>query len=543
MSGPGLSTNLPPTDAGIAVVLERVAAQERKIAAAGVALADAKLQLTDADAVFAEAKSRYQILEDAFNAARSVYWKDLDTHRRVQSAVTSAQSLLDEAVREMVVVRAPLHPVRRTPLEVLGLIFEFYVDHLDLFEKTPANFRRQPFILAGVCSHWRRAALLHTRIWAGIDIRLDTIKSKNVPTWRQYLMTMFARAGKAALSLRIKRSREAMNYDAPLVKILHPALQRCHSLHINIYRLNKKDNILPLVQAELPVLRRLRVEVQGTDRAVDLTRCLRHAPMLRSLAGCFHGRGDTLHLPELVGASLESCSLAFACNLLQSAGSLRTLRLKTSMDYDSPLPPVSDHVSQVTTLTLECDAEEEDRMAEFFHHACFTAVTSLSLAGPDWAVQRRMALFRLAAQHLGSTLTTLHIQLIRDIQLNRAFSMHLFFTGLSLCSELTHLKLDATFRLQSELAELCEFLGTPSKDAGASGIWVCPKLRTLDIGGCSFARECDQGAIATMLERRLEAANNDAVAAVLRPSRITRVVHSRSACSALDAAIRALFSE
>ncbi|KZV91471.1 hypothetical protein EXIGLDRAFT_837111 [Exidia glandulosa HHB12029] len=459
MSGPGLSTNLPATDAGVAVVLERVAAQEQKIAAAGVALADAKLQLTDADAVFAEAKARYQIVEKAFNAARDVYWKDLDAHRRVQSAVTSAQTLLDAAVREMDVVRAPLHPVRRTPLEVLGHIFEFYVDHLDLFEKTPADFRRQPFILAGVCSHWRRAALLHTRIWAGIDIRLDTIKSKNVPTWRTYLSTMLARAGKAALSLRIKRSREAMNYDAPLVKILHPALQRCHSLHIDIYRLKKKDNILPLVQAELPVLRRLRVEV--------------------------------------------------------------------------------------TTLTLECDTEEEDRMAEFFHHACFTAVTSLSLAGSDWAVQRRMALCKLAAQYMGSTLTTLHIELILDINLNRAFSgsMHLFFAGLSLCSELTCLKIDAAFRLQSELAELCEGLGTPSKDAGASGIWVCPKLRTLDIGGCSFARECDQGAIAVMLERRLEAANNDAVAAVLRPSRITRVVHSRSASSALDAAIRAIFSE
>ncbi|KZV83423.1 hypothetical protein EXIGLDRAFT_777585 [Exidia glandulosa HHB12029] len=533
---PEVNPNLPATGAGIAVVLERVAAQERKIAAAGVAVAEAKLQLKEADAVFAEAQARHRAALDVYDAARRLYWKDQEAHRTVESAVTSAQKLLDAALREMDVVRAPLHSSRRTPLEVLGLIFEFCVD-LDLSQQSPPDFRRQPFLLARVCSRWRRVALLHPRVWANIDISLDRIKSKNVPASRKYLSNMFTRAGKAAVKLRFSRCRESRSYDTPVVKILLPELRRCHSLHIDIH-LCKNDTALPLLYAEFPALRQLRFDVQ-TDNPdiVDLTRLLPHTPVLCDLSGQYPFQDRTPHIPQLVTASLKYCSLMSVCNLLGIAPCLHTLRLEsTRTPMRSSFPSLNDYVSRVETLTIMCDYARTTTLVDFARCARFTAVKSLSLIGRHEGAEARMEFFAHVAEHMGSTLTRLHVGLSHKV----AQSLHLLLAALPLCSELSSFKLDAHFMAQSELSAVCEFLGSPSEDT--SGIWVCPKLQTIDLDECRFSNCQPEAAIAVLLERRLEAANNDAIPVSLRLSGITNLVRPQTASRELCETIRRLLA-
>ncbi|KZV91466.1 hypothetical protein EXIGLDRAFT_769905 [Exidia glandulosa HHB12029] len=437
----------------------------------------------------------------------------------------------------MAVFREPR--VMRTPFEVLGLIFELCVgqdlsemDQRDVLQRVP----QRPFILAGVCKQWHRAALLHPRVWANINLSLLHVKSKNVPTWRSYLSTMISRSGKAPLALRItRRGRESKKYDAQLVRKLLPELHRCHWLHIGIHLLfTNDDTALPILHARFPTLRQLHLDVGILSDSVDLTRFLPYTPLLRSLTGefPFHS-SDTLHMPQLLTASLQSCSMLSVAALLGSAPSLQTLNFDTGVFFMFRLPPLSTEcISGVENLTIICDAYGIPPMVEFARYVRFTALTSLTLSGQQDGAEARLTFFAHAAEHMGSTLTSLRAELNNRI----GEALRLLLTGLSFCSQLASLELSALFGTKSQLAELCEFLSAPPEGMP----WACPQLHSIDLRGCSFEKECDEGAIAEMLKRRLEAANDDATPVAVRPKRISRVVNPRYPSSALVAAIRAL---
>ncbi|KZV90390.1 hypothetical protein EXIGLDRAFT_750675 [Exidia glandulosa HHB12029] len=314
------TTNIPATEVDAAVIIAHAAVQQSKIDAAAAVLAEAKLQLSDADAVFAEAQSRFKAAETAYEGAKT----------RGKRLVLDAQRALDEALHDMSVIRAPFHPIRRTPPEVLGAIFEFCVD-LDLSQTSSPEFktcRLQPFTLARVCRLWRCAALMQHRVWSNINITLDGITLATAPQWRQYLSNMFARSGKSMLNLRVSREDDASSADGPIIRMILPELQRCDTLVISMSTIGHDDHddfALRILQAELPALRELHLDISWMHHSIDPSSLLRHTPLLRNLGSRFSFAGTRLNMPHLVSATLEQCSAADACLILASAKSLQTV--------------------------------------------------------------------------------------------------------------------------------------------------------------------------------------------------------------------------
>ncbi|KZV90117.1 hypothetical protein EXIGLDRAFT_838056 [Exidia glandulosa HHB12029] len=513
----GPNANCPATESDTAVIIQRVAVQQEKIDAATSALAEANQKLTEADSVFAEAQARFKAVEDAYNVAKYAFWDEERAHSRVRGGVANAQKLLNEAVCDMNVIRAPFHPVRRTPLEVLGLIFEFCVD-LDLSQTSTTEFtncRLQPFRLARVCRLWRRAALMNPRVWTNIDLPLDDIRTRNATAWRRYLSNMFARAGKSSLNLRFARRRDPMSLDLPLIKVFLPELRRCDTLVFSVRDIGKGDAVLSILQAELPLLRDLHLDEAYLATAVDRTSILRHTPMLRTYAGRFQFGGTRLDMPKLLSASLEACSTQTACTIIGAAGSLKTLELDfLPFDDSTSLISPHDHPSQVKFLTITYDGQQSAVMASFARYTRFTAMERLVLQGDRPGFEARMTFFANAAQNMGSSLRRLTVQLASEY----SQSLHLLFAGLSHCSSLTYLEFNALFRL-TEITKICDYLGSPCD----SGSWPCPKLQILDIVGCHFGETCDQGVILSFIERRIAAAKDESVASSLRPKPLCRV--------------------
>ncbi|KZW01427.1 hypothetical protein EXIGLDRAFT_745170 [Exidia glandulosa HHB12029] len=138
--GPG--ANLPASPADRVLILDRLAVQQRSIDAATRLLATAKLKLREADDELTAAEARIEAAEAVFDAAMSEYRREKRAHHKVDAGVFAAQALLDEAVDEASIIRAPFHPIRRTPPEVLGLIFELCVS------PSPYWRGKQPFMLS-----------------------------------------------------------------------------------------------------------------------------------------------------------------------------------------------------------------------------------------------------------------------------------------------------------------------------------------------------------------------------------------------------------
>ncbi|KAH7093978.1 hypothetical protein BKA62DRAFT_584743, partial [Auriculariales sp. MPI-PUGE-AT-0066] len=90
---------------------------------------------------------------------------DLEKRRNVHRArARELDRMLDEQQLAVVLERAHLHPIRNTPVEVLGRIFEIaYYDHLS--ETVMAVRKKMPFVLSAVCQRWRSAALFNPRVW------------------------------------------------------------------------------------------------------------------------------------------------------------------------------------------------------------------------------------------------------------------------------------------------------------------------------------------------------------------------------------------
>ncbi|KAH7097972.1 hypothetical protein BKA62DRAFT_593675, partial [Auriculariales sp. MPI-PUGE-AT-0066] len=113
--------------------------------------------------------------------------------------------------------RAHLHPIRNTPVEVLGHIFEIAVqdandtraetfgtpEYCDLLsENVMATRKRMPFVLSAVCQRWRFAALHNPRVWVYICL-YSTARTKYWPFGHMHelVQLVVSRSGQIPLHL------------------------------------------------------------------------------------------------------------------------------------------------------------------------------------------------------------------------------------------------------------------------------------------------------------------------------------------------------
>lgn len=88
------------------------------------------------------------------------------------------------------------------PFDVLGIIFEYYVETESLFYPLE--------ILLLVCRLWNLAALGHKSLWGNLHIHLGHIPTHNA--WKTILPRRVERAGSAPLSIEIRYALEGFNH-------------------------------------------------------------------------------------------------------------------------------------------------------------------------------------------------------------------------------------------------------------------------------------------------------------------------------------------
>ncbi|KZW01432.1 hypothetical protein EXIGLDRAFT_718530 [Exidia glandulosa HHB12029] len=483
MSAHESGANLPASAADTVVVLERLAVQQEKIDAATRVLPNATPKLQHADRDLAET-ARPQ-------ASKSGYSHVQVAHSKATAGVTKAQNLLDETVNEIAVPRdAPLPPLRRTPPEVLGVIFEFCVyqdldPRPDFGPRSNSPERSQPFILAGVCKFWRIAALMHPRVWAYIDLDFHSIDHDAPARWHQYLSNLLARSGASPLHIRCQWL-QCRNTDRPFVHALLPHLHRCATLVLSISGTESGfHSAAPIINAYLPALRTLRL--YATD-------------FLYSSLTDVKGR-----LPLLTHVWLLCCSSRDVSFLLEAAPVITSLhldRLDVSPHIQARSPPLV--YSSLKSLTIrDCETDPVACLTDNIH---FTALDALAAPGGSLGGYSRTVSIQLVTRTTIS-LTQLSLS-CGDISKNTASVLR---TALLRCRSLQRIKILTRFdRDGTSLQRFCDLFGRPADD----GSWLCPSLTVIDISTCTFLIDsaCGVQSLCELVRNRTSAAVDDTTA-------------------------------
>ncbi|KZW01433.1 hypothetical protein EXIGLDRAFT_718531 [Exidia glandulosa HHB12029] len=454
MSAHPPDTGLPASDGETALLLERAAVQQAKVGAATKHLNDTKLRRAEIDQTRAEAEERFQTARKAHSEAQSAYYRALEVWGR---DVLSANKMLDAAVQEMKVVRAPFHPIRRAPLEVLGLVFASCLD-VDVSQYRQDPFPVQVFRLASVCRLWRRAALAHPRIWTNIDVSLDRIRTKDVAVWKRYLSLLVACSGNAPLRIRFIRERPMMSLDMQIARALLPYLPRCVFLFVFLQRVGEKDGAVRFLNAPFPILRDLRLTLPDSHEAPSVM--LPHAPLLQRMEIRYPFAGMSIPLSRLAEVTLFKCTMDEVVALLDTVTGLETLHIDSLLGGDLRLRQTKLH-SSITTLSFRyCFPREFHFLAR---NVRFPALSRLVCDEP----------LDYVTDYFSTVVTSLpalkRLSLVSTL-IYKENERHLI-SALSRCQTLE--RIDFT---KTRIVNVCDFLGK---------VWdTCPSLSVLDMTGC-----------------------------------------------------------
>ncbi|KIK66204.1 hypothetical protein GYMLUDRAFT_112641, partial [Collybiopsis luxurians FD-317 M1] len=96
---------------------------------------------------------------------------------KVQMAQFTARR--EEIVSVIQSYRDVLHPIRRTPPEVLLEIFSYCIDFIDVEHPSTCRHinsldtKKGPWCLGQVCRYWRSVVLECPRLWSSLSIDVD----------------------------------------------------------------------------------------------------------------------------------------------------------------------------------------------------------------------------------------------------------------------------------------------------------------------------------------------------------------------------------
>lgn len=512
MSSQQRDRNRFATGSEAASVLERACIEQADVDVAKRRDEHALAALQAAEVLFVETEALYQ----RHRAARD----------DAASYAVIARERLEASLERLAEVRAPVHPVRKTPPEVLALIFESCLDYPSQsgnlsFRKEDIVARQlQPARLASVCQCWRRAALDSSRLWSIIELILYDTKRRRRDMWCEYVSTALSRSGSAALHVRVHRQGLASHHDAKLTALLVKKMHRCTSLWIAVNSIEHDDDpVLPILAANTPALRELYMFVGAISAAATGLDLLPAAPALRTVVAEFPFCAADFNLPAVtLGRLRPRCSEARdeLAEFLRMAPTVSDLYLR---------PVISGRwrtqraFSSVTKLHLTYD--QDDRLlARLASGFAFPALKRLHLGGAAGASATRME-YLAAAVGTSPALAYLIVHRLDVPSVDRLLHV------LASYSRLERLEIWDTHLTSGSFQTLCEALEREND----SGAWLCPALRVVQLGRCTFAAACDQKLLVRCVERRLLAAKD--AGNQYRPARLM-AVHVRDG---LDGAV------
>lgn len=219
-----------------------------------------------------------QELTEIVSAREDCAIKLLDVDGRL--AKSQAVVLLLENEKELILGKAAKyaiisHPIRRTPPEILSLIFLQCIAH-DIHwsreDDNPFNYdflticslMSQAMKLSQVCSQWRVTALSLPALWSLITVNLDS-DSRSGNTSRQSLLRLILeRSASKALSVCVQvhggyADRQNSGYiDNPLLNIAFSSSSRWESLNV-VTRFDVGWVFLAPLRGAVPLLKNLHI--------------------------------------------------------------------------------------------------------------------------------------------------------------------------------------------------------------------------------------------------------------------------------------------
>ncbi|KAH7103586.1 hypothetical protein BKA62DRAFT_695828 [Auriculariales sp. MPI-PUGE-AT-0066] len=431
--------------------------------------------------------------------------RDLETRRQmlelerapIQAEFGSKYAMFKE-------LRRPLHPIRRTPPEIIGAIFELCLEdstaHAPISMELPFLALRQktPFRLAAVCRAWRHASLLCPRAWRVVEIRLDPVEDAVRDAQLRYVNMALHRSGSAGLSVRVARGAVAL--VPPIfdyTTLLEPFVLNAHRIESLLVLVeltpSPTDPICGLLSTPMPALRNLYyvpTQWDGWERS-ESRQFFADSPRLASL----HTRFATIGPFTDVGKAIRN------------APDLHTLSIHRPTFNSAPSTPfVHEGVSELL-VTHRDSLHERGSLAVLSQHMRFPNLRNLHMHGSDGSAAARIAFFVELAQQ-GAPLR--HVMLY-DVGPNFIEGI---CTGLKHCTKLHSFSLvGARFNVEAltRFVELLTMPYTPVRTDGEEDEeeqvqehWVSPELYALRLSKCAWDESCDMMELPRFVQRRRE---------------------------------------
>ncbi|KAH7097963.1 hypothetical protein BKA62DRAFT_406904 [Auriculariales sp. MPI-PUGE-AT-0066] len=397
MDDPENDPNRFVSGAEVADVMARVAAKKQTV------LETCALR----DDVYVELAQVHSEIQEVLSVLSSLK-KRRDVHR---ARARELDKMLDKQQLAVVLEHAHLHPIRNTPVEVLGRIFEIAVrDANDISAETfgtseycnhssenvMAARKRMPFVLSSVCQRWRSAALLNPRVWVYICL-YSTARTKYPPFGHMYelVQLVVSRSGQIPLHLDLYVHDKWMSHSQDVTHTLGLVAQRIVAFNLHVEKLDSSEPVLRLFQNEFPALHSFSALFSKRQGSPIFQ--LR-APNLRSLE-----LSAAVALPaELqLFSSLKYLEIDFGHfllandpmrKLLAAAPMLENLYVYEPLVANGDMKPVDMVHSKLTTITYE---SHKSSNVNWLH--CLVNAPQLSLlnmCGEESASGGRLALLQ-----------------------------------------------------------------------------------------------------------------------------------------------------
>ncbi|KAH7097964.1 hypothetical protein BKA62DRAFT_406920 [Auriculariales sp. MPI-PUGE-AT-0066] len=242
--------------AEVAVVMARVAAKKQTV------LETCALR----DDVYVELAQVHSEIQELLSVLSSLK-KRREVHR---ARARELDKMLDKQQLAVALEQAHLHPIRKTPVEVLGRIFEIAVrdandisaftfgspEYCDRFSENVMAVRKKiPFVLSAVCQRWRSAALLNPRVWVYICL-YSTAHTNYPPFGHMYelVQLIVSRSGQIPLHLDLYVHDNWMSHSQDVTHTLGLVAQRIVTFNLRVAKLDSSEPVLRLFQNEFPAL-------------------------------------------------------------------------------------------------------------------------------------------------------------------------------------------------------------------------------------------------------------------------------------------------
>lgn len=387
-------------------------------------------------------------------------------------------------------------PIERVPAEILCDIFLSWIEEHSWNVEHPIIFPHSPFLLARVCSQWRKIIYGTPHLWASPHVRIPS-GMYITNQWMEKLVAYLARSKACPLSVTLEASRHHTFASGlqkgleKLIRALIPHVERIYSLHISLTQSACKElQYFAIGEDGWSNLERLTITTWGPPLLGSIVQdrplVFAKAPKLRELTlvadkrrGSRLLRTLTLTLPwaqitklttsEVFRTSAAARDIILKCPLLEHC-SLGHVNVWPEGQVAPDLPTRTFPHLRALSVIFDDNERFLDHEASFFQPLVMPALQRLDIRATEPPESAETPTYiSFIYSHCGSTLTHLSIDSILFYDEDAVVVLKLLPALVSFRASLTY------------AATRDDFFHALTYDATSAATPLVPRLESLDI--------------------------------------------------------------